>query len=141
MRSLVLALLVSNFTFASYSNMSWNEIFQSDDLIARGPQINFNGSFINVVNVCKADAETLRTKNKVDIYQWTDASDEDQSLVATDFLYTSMNYKKTLVDGDDTMEVERRYADQYDVTIYDTDYDFDFGEEGEKKTYVIPNCN
>ena len=116
--------------------LSWTELKDHYEVDFEGDQINFSGTFISRLDLCLSDSETLRTIEKREIEEF---DGDDFVVVGYDYLYQTLNYSKTYVDGDGTIDILKRYELSKEIKVVQNDSDFE-GDLLFTKIHTIEPC-
>lgn len=102
---LVLAMATSVFTahagsgsyVESLKAQSFSELRANYDVELENDQVWFGGTIVSILDTCMADAETVRTSEKLEIEEM---DGDDFVVVGVDYLYKSIHGRRAMVDED-----------------------------------------
>ena len=139
----LLFLNFSSFAFAqesqyirSLKGLSLYELRAHDDVKLSGDKIWFSGKQLSVLDTCVL-GDKIRTLNKIEISEY----DGDRFVSkGRAYLFKNIQYKKPVVDGDQTSEVTATESTQRMIKIVTNDSDLQ-DKYLFSKSFTIPNCH
>lgn len=131
---------LSQMTMASYvselKKLNWEELRANWDVDFEGDQIWFDGKILSVLDTCMSSPTIIRSLDKVLIEEY---DGDEFTPIGYEYLYKSIYSTRTMVDGDDTIDIPYTVKTKRNIKVVNWDEEFE-GEFLFYKEFEIPSC-